>query len=531
MSPTSLSPLEVANARLLALRANFAADKKLSAPSSPAAGQHGLENDTAEQENRVAEQEIRVTPQENGTAMQENGSAAPESDSAEQEHDLTAHGNAIADLCNTLPSHLGWGSEAVTAHLRRQRGVSAEPVAAVKAVTITATENSEATPNRPAIEAEAIAPIPSPAPATIKLYPDIALALLRTERVADGRLWLLLRALDENGRGHWTRRAAYAKLTRDDAPYRICGERQLRKLLERGEGLFWHQDEQKRIWLHSQAKVAAALDIGRIQHKPVALPLLILCQPIGDVRAHLYASFHSSRDGCAGTAQQRHVDTPQQGRSGSNADQHEHRCRNDNGRRRNRGKGAKQSMPISRQTLTTLSGVCPRTQQAYEERANVQAERCLAVGAVETPVLSCAEAATSTPLSASVSSQEAMWKNGRAGFLLRDHLGKQGEKGKIYHARRLPNRYSGPHAAASGHGRRRLNRQLIDLRQKGAGNGQVTASQAESERQTWVQRYAANGAVGAEMWSKAGGKRPIYWRGRGGKDGIIIWQTLPELDG
>jgi len=505
MSTTSLSPLEVANARLLALRANFAADKKLSAPFSSAAMQRGLENDTAEQENRVAEQEIRVTPQENGAAVQE-------SDSAEQEHDITAHGSDIADLCNTLPSHLGWGSETITAHLRRQRGVSAEPVTAAKAatevvaeaVTITATENSEATPNTPAIKAEAITPMPPPAPATIKLYPDIALALLRTERVADGRLWLLLRALDENGRGYWTRQAAYKKLTSDDAPYRFCGERQLRKLLERGEGLFWHQDEQKRIWLHSQAKVAAALDIGRIQHKPVALPLLILCQPIGDVRAHLYASFHSTRSG-----------------------------------------GEKTSMPISRQQLTVLSGVCSRTQQTYDSRAAVEAKTCIAVGREESPVRSRVESATSAQLRTGVDPQEEAWKNGRAGFSLKDHRGQQGERGKVYHARRLPNSYRGPHAA-SGHGCRRLNRQLTDLRQKGAGNGQWTQSdgkrplrhssvqafvgRSSQDGSAWTRRYAANGSEGGKVWAKENGRHLIYWRGRTGKRGIIIWYTLPSVE-
>ncbi len=445
MSTTALSPLEAANVRLLALRAILAADEEPSA--SP---------------------------------RQENSITAPESN-------IARRGNGTADLYSTLPSHLGWGSEPVTAHLRP----SADPIPLPAD-----RENRETAPSIPAIVPTISTP--SPAPANINLYPDIALALLRDERVADGRLWLLLRALDEQGRGVWTRHTAYEKLTRDDAPYWLCGERQLRKLLERGEGLFWHQDKQKRIWLCSQAKVAAALGIGRLQHKPVALPVSILCQPIGDVRAHLYASFHSIRSG-----------------------------------------GEKQAMPISRQTLTMLSGVCPRTQQAYEMRARVQATACIAVGAVqepvssrvETPVLSRVEVATSTQLSASVSSQEEMWKNGRAGFRFCDHLGKQGERGKIYHARRLPNRYSGPHAAASGRGRRRLNRQLTDLRQKGAGNGQVTASQAELGRQSWTRRYAADGASGAKMWGKSGGKRPIYWHGRSQSRGIIIWQTLPELDG
>jgi len=254
---TTLSELEAANARLLTLRAALATDKKQSAPPVP--------------------------------------TTIP-----------SAQGDEITRLCTTLPAHLGWGSEAVTAQLRRHQG---ELAAAV--------ENREEPLAVPPIEP--IASPPAPVVASIKLYPDIGLALLRAERVADGRLWLLLRALDEKGRGHWTRRAAYDALTRDDTPYRLCGERQLRKLLERGEGLFWHQDKQKRIWLHSQARVADALAIGRIRLKPIVLPLAILCQPIGDVRAHLYASFHSIRSG-----------------------------------------GDNSPMPISRQQLTAVSGVSPR---------------------------------------------------------------------------------------------------------------------------------------------------------------------------
>ena len=444
MSTTTLSPLEAANARLLALRASFAADKALSAPP-PAAVPPVQEHDSAVQANDIARQE-----------------------------------SAIADRCASLPAHLGWGSAAVSTHLRQRRG-SASPTSAAA---------------NKALAAQSIAPIaatdltPSAAPASVKLYPDIALALLREERVADARVWLLLRALDENGRGVWTRRAAYEKLTRDDAPYRLCGDRQLRKLLERGEGLFWHQDEQKRIWLHSQAKVAAALGIGRLQHKPVALPVPILCQPIGDVRAHFYATFHSARSG-----------------------------------------GDKPAMPISRQQLTVLSGVSPRTQQTYDSRAAVEATTCIAVGREVTPVLSRVETATSAQLSASVDPQQEAWENGRAGFRLQDHRGQQGERGKVYHAHRLPNSYRGPHAA-SGHGCRRLNRQLTDLRQKGAGNGQGIQSDGKrpSADHPWTRRYAANGGEGGKVWGMENGRQVIYWRGRKGNRGIVIWYRIPKLE-
>ena len=78
----------------------------------------------------------------------------------------------------------------------------------------------------------------------------------------------------------------------------------------------------------------------KLAGKPVALPLAVLLGPIGDVRAHLYASFHSSRTKTERT-------------------------------------GSASSL-ISRATLTDLSGVSPRTQQAYEKKAGVTVKRNLA---------------------------------------------------------------------------------------------------------------------------------------------------------
>jgi hypothetical protein len=80
-----------------------------------------------------------------------------------------------------------------------------------------------------------------------------------------------------------------------------------------------------RFWLGSQAKVAAALGVTKLRGRAVELPLRVLLGRIGDPRAHLYASFHSSRGEEAG--------------------------------------------PIIRESLCELSDVSPRTQHTYDARA------------------------------------------------------------------------------------------------------------------------------------------------------------------
>jgi hypothetical protein len=234
------------------------------------------------------------------------------------------------------------------------------------------------------------------------------LALLREEEAAAGRLWL----------GRVT-----AALTEPDSPPYLCSPRHLRRLLKRGNGRFWTLQEEesgawRRVWLRSQARVADALGVARVAARPVALPLDVLLGPIGDVRAHFYASFHSSRGEEAG--------------------------------------------PISRAALAGMSGASPRAQQAYEKRAGVEAEAQFAVGDGET----------------AVSRQETAWQRGRAAFTLVDVRGQQGRPGRRYVAWRLPNRYRGPrcHRRLPAGRRRRLRRQLAGLRTHGgAGNGRMGA--------------------------------------------------------
>jgi len=363
-----------------------------------------------------------------------------------------------------LPSHLGWESEAVTravrqALTRREKGLNAA-ADGHKPLLLPPTHSTSSMPSGAAEDSTVP---PNPAQVMIKLYPLLALALLKQEQVACGRVWLLLRYLDKAGRGWLAPDEVRRVLTDEASPFNLCGERQLRKLLAQGDGVFWERDE-GHIWLVGLVRVAAALGVSKLSGKPVALPLKLLLGPIGEVRAHLYASFHSSRTRTE--------------RNGS------------------------ASSPISRATLTNLSGVSPRTQQAYERKADVTVKRNLAVGS---PV-------------GTVCAQEQAWQHGKALFPFTDFHGRQGKTGQTYHAWQLPNNYFGPHAHLSRGRVRHHNRHLADLRQQGdAGNGQ---------RVEMARRYYTNGCEAEKGWRKCG-YVPVYWPGKKGR-GVVLWWVMEE---
>ena len=234
--------------------------------------------------------------------------------------------------------------------------------------------------------------------------------MLREKKAASGRIWLLLRLIDNKGQGWVELEAARKHLASQNSSLHICGPRQFRNLLIQGEGIFWEKRDQ-RLWLRSVPKVAAALGVQRLDGRPIALPRTILTQSIGKVRAHLYAAFHSGR---------------------------------------------KKANPISRAALTRISEVSPRTQQNYERRAGVRKQRNFATGARLT----------------SDSAQEQAWQKGPACFPWHDHKGTHGSTTATFLAWQLPNSYNGPHEQRPNGNRKRFNRQLADLSTKGmTGNG------------------------------------------------------------
>jgi len=249
----------------------------------------------------------------------------------------------------------------------------------------------------------------------ISLFPDLALGMLREGLTAAGRIWLLLRHLDGDGRGWLRIEVIQEKLTARDSELRLCGRRQLRNLLQQGKGIFWERDRD-RVWLKSAAKVAMALGVERLSGRAVSLPVETLLGGIGQVRAHFYASFHSGRTGLGFKPQGR---------------------------------------PISRDRLEQITGVPARTQRDYDRAAGVVRQGNIAVG----------------ERYQTKNFQERAWCHGRAAFPYLDHDGRFGPAGDKYVAWRLPNNYEGPHDTGPVGRKKKINRQ-IDLVNTGAqGNG------------------------------------------------------------
>jgi len=255
--------------------------------------------------------------------------------------------------------------------------------------------------------------------ASVSLHPSLALGMLQAGQAAAGRLWLVLRYLDKEGRGWLRLDMVQEKLTAKEAELRICGRRQLRNLLRQGGGLFWKRDKE-RVWLKSTAKVAAGLGVERLSGRPVKLPVTALLGGIGQVRAHFYASFHSGRIA-------------------------------DN--------------PISRAKLEEITHVPERTQRIYEQASGVRSRPNFAVG----------------ERNKAEHIQERAWRHGRGTFNFVDHDGRFGTAGNRYVAWRLPNSYKGPHEAGPRGRQKKINLQ-IDLVNLGAQGNDLRAGSSTGLR-------------------------------------------------
>jgi len=372
-----------------------------------------------------------------------------------------------------IPAHLGWGSAALTAVLRRHNRQPTNAAATgERAWTARPPQTPAAQPsaNRPA-DPSAL----DRSSAWVKLYPDIGLGMLRREMAASGRLWLLLHHLDWQGSGQLRIDIIKQTLTRKSSALRLCGKRQLRNLLRAGEGVFWTRDK-RRVWLFSAARAAYALDVARLSGRPVAVPVAGLLTGIGDFRAHLYAAFHS-------------------------------------GRARETSRGVRLS-PIARETLAGLSGVGRSSQRAYEARANVRVRANFAVG----------------ELAQAANRENRAWQKGTAVFELTDYRGQQGKKGRTYLAWQMPNSYSGQHEQRPNGRQKRINRQLKDLVMKGMPGNVEGAGETPEAALKGVERpeklYYPNGKLAAKAYGRVP-QRELYWRRYGAGNGrFAVWQRL-----
>lgn len=366
--------------------------------------------------------------------------------------------SAQSPICHmdVLPAHLGWGSMPVTAALR-----------AVKARQTTQTSSDSISPDyfqSKVIPSSEKRPLPSQKrDGAIKVYPDIALGMLRQEQVAAGRLWLLLRYLDSDGRGVLRVVNLRETFASTKAPLRLCGWRQLRNLLRQGEGIFWQRDKE-RVWLRSAGKVALSLGVMRLNGRPVAIPVKHLVGSIGEAKAYLYASFHAGRQSTV------------ERRSGQK--------------------------PIARDTLTELTGLTAESQRGYERRVGVRVSRNYVVG--EQSI---------------TSKEERFWKQGGGVFEFVDHQGGQGRPGKQYIAWQLPNSYTVSLANRPKGRQKRINRMLSDLFMKGmTGNTQRTV-----EKRYFGDGAGAVKAVG----KRGRADDEVFWVQQGTGNGRLrLWHAL-----
>lgn len=365
----------------------------------------------------------------------------------------------------TLATHLGWESEG----LRRAQHVSASRRAArerrQEALTLSwlpslaAPRSATPTNSHPS-------PV-SPPSLTIRLFPDLALAMLRQDAAAAGRLWLLLRHLDQAGSGWLSEAEVRAQLASPGAPLRLCGWRQLRNLLAQGEGVFWQRGEsggERRIWLAGTARVALSLGVSVFRLAPVALPVTTLLQGIGAVRAHFYASYHSG-----------------------------------------------QERPIARATLEAVSAVSRRSQRAYERQAGIRCQENWAIG----------------PRCTTSSRQEMTWQRGQAVFTFTDYRGTYGPAGEQHLAWQLPNNYKGPHRTQGQRPPKALNQRLVDLYSKGTtGNGRKQVEKPAQEKTRPASRFYDTGLVAVRAFHRAP-HEDVYWRTTRHEKQYHIWHLLP----
>lgn len=373
---------------------------------------------------------------------------------------------AVIPPAVTLPGHLGWESAALTNCLRasRQTHDTSQHEHATQEISW-----PEAAGDDPA---ETAATNPSETMSgSVKLHPDVALGMLRQDQSAAGRIWLLLRHFDVTGKGWITTKQSRERLTSKRSDTRVCGWRQLRNLLAKGEGIFWHRTSD-RIWLRSVAKVAAALDVVRLSGDPVIIPVDVLTQGIGTVRAHLYASFHSGRATTTLT-------------------------------------GAPNSMPLARQTIRGICHISRRTQRNYERKANVRIQHNFAIGAQATIEME----------------RETAWQHGRAFFRLSDRKGKHGAAGKTYVAWQLPNSYVGPHPQQPRGKQKRINQELADLFMQGmTGNGKALVASRTVYRS---KRFFGSGRQAARAIVRPCAPE-LYWRSpyHQSRQGTRFWHYL-----
>ncbi|MCO5185414.1 MAG: hypothetical protein M9965_15945 [Anaerolineae bacterium] len=353
-----------------------------------------------------------------------------------------------------LPAHLGWDSARMTAILRRSSGGNLQ--GAIR---------SESKKLRIVIKQS------FPPPTTIKAYPTLLNAILKNEQVAVGRVWLLCRYLDRDGRGWIAMDAIQRAFVKKEAHHKgrvkgqsdplsvaLFGRRRLRQILGQGKSVFWDRDDQGRLWIFGAARVAANLGIARLQNRAVMLPLAGLTGSIGQARALFYAAFHAGRPA---------------------------------------------GQPVSRAAIEQVTGVPARTQAHYEQQAGIGRKRNFTIGAGW----------------GSDSAENDAYAHGNAVFHFVDHRGRHGKCGQHYAARQLPNSYTTKLQTCARGRQRKINTRLADLVTRGAG---------ERPETDFARLYYRDGQAAAQALTRTNIlKRRLFWkRPEEAAQDYVVWHEV-----
>lgn len=252
---------------------------------------------------------------------------------------------------------------------------------------------------------------PAPAPAqpqpaavaladSVRVYPDLAVAILRTDTAATARLYYLARCLDAPGRGMVA--VADLRATYAAGAKQVMSWRRMRQILTAGEGVFWTADAPGRIRLHGPAHIALTLGVERLTGRPVALPRGDLLKGMQHFRATLLSVWYAGKQ-------------------------------DDNGN----------AAPFSRGKLAEISGVSESSQRTYGKLANVTDRQHFAIG----------------PAAGTAAAEDAAYAH-RGAFVLTDWRGRHGEAKQRYLAWRLPNSHQSPLQRLPKGRQRRINSRL-----------------------------------------------------------------------
>ena len=287
---------------------------------------------------------------------------------------------------------------------------------------------------------------------TIKIQPSLYTAVMREGLAKVARILLIAQLVDSDRNGHVPLDALRQFIDANN----IMGQRQLRKLLREGVGLFWDRTK-THIDTYAPHVIAVKVGVSHFSGRPVYVPSTAVIGSTKEFKAAIYAAFHAGREW--------------------------------------QGRGEVKK-PIARETMQGIMGVSSSTQQDYDSIANVRTEKNIAILATN-------------------DAQEAAWQTDGGAFPFTDWNGKNGKKGGVYIARQLPNDYHSKLKTASRANTIRTNERL-NAKMDNMG---INAEASERTGNRAIRQMADESDV-CKLYAKDGKQAEKldkgFWRGTGG---------------